>query len=169
MSQQENKTATDANQNNLHFELQKTYIKNSRFNAPQSTELFRPQSEGIALQAQLHVDTKVHKLSNERYEVTLKIAVTALPLKSQTAVYEVEVSQAGLFAISNYREQDFAHILYVSCPSLLFPYARQMLFRLVECGGFPPMVLAPMNFEVMYQQYQERLQKTNQAPMQSGH
>lgn len=169
MSQQQSKTAADALAIDLRFELQKTYIKNSRFHAPQSAELFLPQSQSIALQAQLNVDTKIHKMSNELYEVILKIGVTALPQKSQTAVYHVEVSQAGLFAIANYREQDFAHIMYVSCPSMLFPYARHMLARLVEHGGFPPMVLAPMNFEAVYRQHQERLRETKQAPVQPKH
>jgi preprotein translocase subunit SecB len=168
MSQQQSKTAADAAANSLQFELQKTYIKNSRFHAPQSAELFCSQSQ-LTLQAQLNVDTKIHKLPNGLYEITLKIAVTALPQKSQTAVYQVEVSQGGLFTIANFQEQDLTHILYVSCPSMLFPYARQMLARLVERGGFPPMVLSPMNFEVIHQQYQERLRKTNEAPAQPKH
>jgi preprotein translocase subunit SecB len=163
MSQQKNKTPAGATQNNRRFELEQIYIKNSRFHAPGSAELFRSQAEIPELQIQLHLDTKTHKLSAELYEVVLKVAVTALPQKSQTAIYQAEVSQAGLFVIANYPEQDFAYIANVSCPSMLFPYARQVLSGLAERAGFPSMVLAPMNFEVLHKQYQERLQKTKQA------
>ncbi|HEX5057193.1 MAG TPA: protein-export chaperone SecB [Gammaproteobacteria bacterium] len=168
MSQQEKQPAADA-QNHPRFEPEQIYIKDSRFHASQPAELFRSQSQVPALQIQLHLDTKTYKLTAELYEVALKVAVTALPQNSQTAVYQAEVSQAGLFAISNYGKEDFEHIVNVSCPSMLFPYARQVLSGLIERAGFPSMVLAPMNFEILHKQYQERLQQTNQAPVQPKH
>jgi preprotein translocase subunit SecB len=68
------------------------------------------------------------------------------------------VAQAGIFQISNVPAEDLEPILGVACPNILFPYARETVSSLVNRAGFPPVLLAPINFEALYMQ-----QRANQA------
>ena len=67
-----------------------------------------------------------------------------------------EVTQCGIFRLENIPEEDEAILLAVACPNILFPYAREAVSSEVTRAGFPPMLLAPINFDAMYQQQQEQ-------------
>lgn len=166
MSKQQNKAAGSDTGDNPSFELQRIYVRDVSFHAPKGVEAFRSKQEE-EIKLELNIETR--KLPDDLYEVTLLISVAAVWKKSQTLIYQVEVKQAGLFAIRNIPEKDFMRTINTSCPGILFPYARQTISGLIERGGFPPMLLAPMNFEALHQQYLLQLQQTKEAPAEPKH
>jgi len=72
------------------------------------------------------------------------------------SVFLVELDQAGLFTISGYGDEDQRRLLGIFCPNTLFPYAREAVSSLVTRGGFPPLLLQPINFEAVYAQSQKQ-------------
>ena len=82
----------------------------------------------------------------------------------------VEVQQAGIFFVKNADPAQLSQVVGISCPTTLFPYARESLDNLVVKGGFPPIQLAQVNFEALYvQAMQERQQQQNAAPAPTTH
>lgn len=152
MTEQQNNATGDA-QGQPGFDVQRIYIKDTSFQAPGSTEYFLSNQHGEQPEIKLQLNTEARKLPDDLYEVTLQLSVTAQPKGSQTFIYQVEVKQAGLFAIRNVPEEDFMRLINTSCPGILFPFARQAISGLVERAGFTPMVLAPMNFDALHQQH----------------
>jgi preprotein translocase subunit SecB len=102
------------------------------------------------------VDIQLHHNSNNVeqgvYQTVLTVTVTA-KVKDKT-MFLVEVAQAGVFAVRNIPQQDLEAVLAIACPNILFPYAREVVSDIVVRAGFPPVVLAPVNFEAIYQAQQ---------------
>lgn len=129
--------------------LQKIYVKDVSYEAPNAPQIFQEVGETEQQpQVQLNLGQKSVDLGNDMYEVVLSLTLTCT-LGERTA-YLAEVHQAGVFGIAGFAEEDLAGILSSYCPNLLFPYARQMLSSLVLEGGFPPFLLQPINFEALY-------------------
>jgi len=84
------------------------------------------------------------------YEVVLTVTVTVT--FEDTTVYLVEVKQAGIFHIEGLDEEILGRVTATSCPNILFPFARELISDLVTRGGFPQLLLAPVNFEALYQE-----------------
>ena len=97
------------------------------------------------------------ELEQSLYEVALTITIT---VKSIEAIaYLVEVSQAGIFTLSGFTEEEMGPMLGSFCPNILFPYAREAVSDLVAKGGFPQLLLAPVNFDAMYAQQLQHAQQ----------
>ena len=88
------------------------------------------------------------------YEVRLKITLTT-KLEEKVA-FLVEVQQAGIFTVNRFPDDQREHLLRAYCANILFPYAREVITSKIVSGGFPPLYLAPINFEAIYQQEKER-------------
>ena len=88
------------------------------------------------------------------HEVTVTVTVTA-KLENDRVMFLNEVAQSGIFRLENIPEEDVKLLLAVACPNILFPYAREAVSSTITRAGFPPVLLAPINFEAMYQQAQE--------------
>ncbi len=84
------------------------------------------------------------------FEVALTVTVNAK--HEEKTFFLVEVVKAGIFQIRNVPEQDMEPILAVACPNILFPYVRETISDAINRAGFPPVILAPVNFESLYQQ-----------------
>ena len=135
--------------------LQKIYVKDVSFEAPNAPQIFQEVSEiSEAPQVQLNLTQRATGLGNDLYEVVLSLTLTCT-VNDRTA-YLAEVHQAGLFGIAGFNEVDHAGIIGSYCPNLLFPYARQVISSLVQEGGFPPFLLQPINFEALYAEQQRR-------------
>jgi preprotein translocase subunit SecB len=104
---------------------------------------------------QLNLGQKVADLGNDLYEIVLNLTLTCT-LGERTA-YLAEVEQAGVFGIAGFSDTDRDGIIGSYCPNLLFPYARQVISGLVLEGGFPPFLLQPINFDVLYAEQQRRM------------
>jgi preprotein translocase subunit SecB len=93
----------------------------------------------------------VNKLADNTFEVTLTVTVTT-KVGEQTA-YLVEVQQGGIFHVNNFPEEQMGHMMGAYCPNILFPYAREVVSDLVSKGGFPQLLLTPVNFDGLYAQH----------------
>lgn len=142
--------------------MQKIYVKDVSFEAPNAPQIFQDLDEKDQPQVQLNLGQKATDLGNNMYEVVLSLTLTCT-VGSRTA-YLAEVEQAGLFGIAGFNEMDHAGIIGSYCPNLLFPYARQVISSLVLEGGFPPFLLQPINFEALYAEQVRRRMDQAQQP-----
>ena len=141
------------------FHIQKLYAKDVSFEVPNAPQVF--QETGQA-DIKLSLAQRVEELGENLHEIVLTVTVTA-NVGEKTA-YLVEVSQAGIFMLSGFNEQSAHAVMNTMCPNTLFPYARQLISTLVAEGGFPPLVLQPVNFEQMYaQRMQEMMEEQKQG------
>ena len=136
--------------------IQRLYVKDLSFEAPTTPHVF--QSDW---QPELHVDlnTESNQLQDGLHEVVLRVTVTVKSEKKHA--FLVEVKQAGIFAIKGLSEEQLKPALGIFCPSVLYPYAREVVTDVVTRGGFPQLVLAPVNFESLYAQEQEAQLETH--------
>jgi len=151
---QENKTAAPDNDPQHEFSIQRIYTKDISFESPNSPESFQ-----IEWKPQVDVDLKTEskKLSDDLYEVGLQITVTA-KLENKTA-FLVEIKQAGIFLLKGFAADQIDPMLGSFCPNILFPYARELISETVCRGSFPPLYLAPINFDAFYQDQLEKKKK----------
>ncbi|SEQ84703.1 protein translocase subunit secB [Amphritea atlantica] len=143
------------------FAIQRVYLKDSSFEAPNSPKVFTKQWQP---EINLDMNTATTTLDNGVFEVVLTLTVTAKN-DSDTA-FLVEVQQAGIFTVTGLGEAELHHTLGAFCPSILFPYAREAIDNMVNKGSFPALMLSPVNFDALYaQQMQQKAQaETEEAP-----
>lgn len=146
-----------------HFIIEKIYTKDISFETPNSPQIFSVGEWSPEINLQL--SNKGVKLREGVHEVTLTITVTA-KLKETTA-YLVEVQQAGIFNMQGVGEQELAAIIGSYCPTILFPYARVVISDLVINGGFPQLVLNPVNFDALYAQHLKEMKDKEARRAQS--
>lgn len=137
--------AQAANQN---LAIQKIYIKDISFESPGSPFTFQEEWKP---EINVELNTEVKPLDSNNFDVILKVTVTA-KLADKTA-FLAEVHQAGIFQLAGFDDQQRDFILGSYCPGTLFPYAREIISSLVTHGGYPPVFLAPVNFEALYQEH----------------
>ena len=129
------------------FNIKKIYIKDASFESPASPASFLQQQ---APEVDVQLDVQSNGIDPSHFEVVLTVTGTA-KAEDQT-VFLCEVHQAGLFEISGIPETEMPMVLEITCPSILLPYVRQMVDDLVGNGGYPQLLLHPVNFEALYQQ-----------------
>ncbi len=146
------------------FQIQKLYTKDVSFELPNAPQVF--QEDGQA-DVKMSLAQRVEELGNDLHEVVLTVTVTAT-VDEKTA-YLAEVAQAGIFRLANFNEQTAHAVMNTMCPNTLFPYARQLISTLVGEGGFPPLVLQPVNFEQLYaQRMQQMMEEQKNAAAQGN-
>jgi preprotein translocase subunit SecB len=141
------------------FSIQKLYIKDISFESPDTPSVFtftnwEPQIE-------LNLNNASKKISDGVFEVVL--SVTSTVKNNDKTAFLVEVQQAGIFNISGFNEQDLKYILGAQCMNILFPYAREVVSDLTNRGGFPPLLLNPVNFDALYAQAMQQQQQDAEA------
>ena len=141
--------------------LQKLYVKDASFEAPNAPQIF--QEEGQT-NLQLNMSQKVGNVAENVYEVLLTLTLTCT-LGEKTA-YLAEVQQAGIFGIAGFDNRNLEAILSTYCPNVLFPYARQVVGEMIQNGGFPPYLLQPINFDQIYAEQLRR--RAAQAQGEAG-
>jgi len=127
------------------FTVEKIYIKDVSFEAPNTPQVFSEQGQP---QLGMNLNQKVGRLDEAMYEVVLGVTLTCT-LNDKT-VYLAEVEQAGIFGLSGFDERTLDMMLGTYCPNVLFPYVRQSISDLITSGGFPPFYMQPINFEALY-------------------
>ncbi len=144
----------------MQLALQKIYARDVSFEVPNAPQVF--QAEGQP-QVQLNLSHKATPIGDNNYEVVLTLTVTCT-LNERTA-YLAEVHQAGVFSLVGFGQNDLNAVLGSYCPNVLFPYARQIISDLVQNGGFPPLLLQPINFDALYaQQLQQQASQGDAKP-----
>ncbi len=130
------------------FQIQKIYIKDLSFESPNAPGMF---TDSFQPNVDFEMNTEGNSLGDDLYDVTLTITVTAK--HNDNTAFLVEIKQSGVFSISGFDQDQLGHMLGSYCPNILFPYAREAVSDLVTRGGFPPLLLAPVNFDALYAQH----------------
>ncbi len=151
----------DATAAEQQFIIERVYVKDISFEAPNSPAVFTQEWEP---NTSLNLNTVVNPLGEDHFEVELHVTVSVKGKDEKTA-FLVEVVQAGAFLIKGYPQEQMGHLLASYCPSQLFPYAREVIANLVSKGSFPEMHLSPINFDALYAQ---RLQEEAAAAASNG-
>lgn len=139
--------------------LQKIYVKDLSFESPKVPEIF---ATNIAPQTQLNLRYGNKEVGGDNVEVTLTLTVEAKD--NETTLFLIELTQAGVFHIQGYSAEEKATIVGSFCPNTLYPFAREAIAEMVQKGGFPQLLLQPINFDALYAQaLQERANQVSGA------
>ena len=141
------------------FAIEKVYLRDLSVEVPNAPEAFL---EREAPNVQVNIRSNTRTVQDGMYEVVLIVTISA-KVKDKT-MFLVEAAQAGVFQIRNVPQQDMGAVLGIACPNTLFPYLRETVSTVVSRAGFPPVVLAPMNFEAIYQQQLQQMQQQPPTP-----
>lgn len=136
------------------FNIQRIYVKDVSFEAPNTPHIFK---EDWKPEVQVDLQTNAKKLEEGIFDVDLHITVQ-VQMGEKTA-FLVEVMQAGIFHIEGLTKEQRNHALGSMCPNILYPYAREAISDIVTRGGFPQLLLAPVNFDALYMQHLEQQAK----------
>lgn len=129
------------------FGIQRVYIKDVSFESPQGAAVF---GKAWKPAVQQEISTTTTAMSDDRYEVVLTITITG-KIEDQPA-FLVEVQQAGIFLMKGLTEEQVRQVAGANCPTILFPYAREVIDSLLARGTLPPLMLPPINFDALFQQ-----------------
>jgi preprotein translocase subunit SecB len=147
---------TDAQQAPRQFVLQRIYLKDVSFESPRAPHVFLHSDWQPSINVQ--VENASTQLGEDVYEVALTITASAtieIEGKAET-VFLAEVTQAGIFGITGFEGAELGHILGSVCPTQLFPFSRETIADLVAKGGFPSLMLQPINFDTLYMQHMQQ-------------
>jgi preprotein translocase subunit SecB len=146
-------------QNQPVFSIEKVYVKDVSLEIPNAPQVFL-EREAPQVDIQLHHNSS--RVDDGVYQCVLTITVTAKA--GEKTMFLVEAAQAGIFVARNIPEQELDAVLGIACPNILFPYAREVVSDLTQRAGFPPVILAPVNFEAIYAQQRNQMQQQPAEP-----
>jgi preprotein translocase subunit SecB len=133
------------------FNIEKLYVKDLSLELPNAPQVFM-QADSPQLDVQIHNESQ--HVSDALYEVVVTVTVTAKA--GDKTLFLAEVAQAGLFSIVNVPAEELEPLLGIGCPTILYPYVREVVSDIVTRSGFPPVLLAPVSFEALYMQRQQQ-------------
>ncbi|MBU0485715.1 MAG: protein-export chaperone SecB [Proteobacteria bacterium] len=147
-------TENNSNQPNQDapiFRMQKMYLKDLSFENPNAPDVFMtPQTSP---KVDLNLEIKHRKLDDENWEVTMSITAKVRDEKEgdPKILFIIEIEHAAIFTLKNIPEEHVKTVLSVDCPTLMFPFTRQIMSQLSVDGGFMPFLMDPVNFMALYQ------------------
>lgn len=143
--------------------MQKIYCKDASLEVPMAPQIFSRQWQP---QVDVQVNTDIKPLDNDQYHVVLSVTVTAK--LGEDVAFLAEAHQAGIFVVRGFAtNEERRAILAGYCPGLIFPFARETISDLVQRGGFPQMLLQPINFEALYLEHVNRARAQQQAQVEA--
>lgn len=138
---------------NIVFNIEKVYIKDVSYEAPGVPHAFtQAQNAAAEIGVQLNLEHTVLNPEQGAHEVVLTVTATAK--RENKNIFLVEVKQAGVFRITGVEGDTMQRVLEISCAYVLLPFVRETINELVGKGGFPQLLINPINFEVLYEQKQ---------------
>lgn len=140
------------------LQIKRIYLKDLSFETPMGVEAFN-RAWKPKIDQELNV--QVNNLDDSHYEVVLLMTITAT--MEGKVVFLVEVKQAGLFAINGLEKAQLSQVINTTCPQILFPYTREVIDSTLSRGAFPPLMLPPINFDAVFAQAVQQVQKKNDA------
>jgi preprotein translocase subunit SecB len=144
------------------FAIQRTYLKDLSLEIPNAPQIFL-ESQQPAVEIQLDVSPQA--IVEGIYEVAVTVTVTT-KIGEKTA-FLVEAKEAGIFEVRNVPEEQMPLILNVVCPNIVYPYLRANVADVIQRAGFPPIHLAEINFEALFQQRMQQMQQQAEAAQPS--
>ncbi|MGD2074912.1 MAG: protein-export chaperone SecB [Gammaproteobacteria bacterium] len=146
------------------FAIHRVYLKDASFETPNSPAVFTQEWKP---EVSLQLNSSVNPLESQVYEVVLNVTVTAQ--QGDKTAFLAEIQQAGIFTLRGFDEQQMGSMLGAFCPNTLFPFAREAISDLVVKGGFPQLLLAPINFDALYAQKLRQESPASSPAPQSAH
>lgn len=143
---------SDADSTTPVFSMDKIYVKDLSLEIPHAPQIFL---ERDAPQIDIQLHSAASSVEIGVYEVIVTTTVTAK--LAEKVMFLIEAKQAGIFQVRNLPDEQLEQVLAVTCPNILFPYLREAVSDVSVRGGFAPILLQPINFEVLYQQQKEQL------------
>ncbi len=138
---------------------QKVYLKDVSFETPNSPDIFTREWQP---QLGVEIDNQIASVAEDTWEVVLTI--TATVKVGETTAFLAEVHQAGIFTLRGFEPERLERLQNVYCLRTLYPFACAALSDLVTRGGFPQLVLAPMNFENLYEKRRQQAEAGETDP-----
>jgi preprotein translocase subunit SecB len=153
---------------NKQLMLQKIYIKDFSFESPRAPEVFTTNPQAST---QLNIGSKNNRLDGDHFEVTLTLTIESK--SGDDTLFLIEIAQAGIFALTGYTDDERQVLLGTFCPGTLYPFAREAVAEIASKGGFPQLLLQPINFDAVYAQAMQQRQATAEpkpvtAPGEAG-
>lgn len=146
---------TEATQDQPVFNIDKLYVKDLSLEIPHAPQIFL-ERENPQIEVQLH--TSSNPIDDSVFEVSVTATITAKV--GEKVMFLIEAKQAGIFTIRNIPAAETDPILGIMCPNILYPYLREVVSDVAVRAGFAPVMLNPINFEVLYQQQAETAKVT---------
>ncbi len=163
--EQENQTAApDEEATQGKFGLQKIYVKDVSFEVPDSPMVFQEEWEPSV---NMDIGNTAAKIAEDIFEAVLSVTITVK--SGEKTMYLIEAQQAGIFHIAGLPDESINKMLATTCPNILFPFARETISDLVTRGGFPQLLLAPVNFDALYAQKEYQAQQEKQSNSATTH
>ena len=136
---------------NLTFAINMQYVKDLSFENPRAPQVFANNQS--APQVQVNVDVGARQMAENVYEITLVLNAEAK--SGEDVVFMVELTYAGLFTVPAIPQEQLRPLLLIECPRLLFPFARAIVADATRDGGFPPLMINPIDFAALYRRQAE--------------
>lgn len=149
--------AASQQDNQPRFIIQKIYTKDVSFETPNSPAVFR---EDWKPQLDLQLGNEYTRIDEDNHEIVLVVTVTAKV--NDKVAFICEVKQAGVFSLTGYSDEEMGPLIGSYCPNTVFPFAREVVSDLVIKGGFPQLVLAPVNFDAVYKRKLDSMEQARQ-------
>lgn len=141
------------------FAVSRLYLKDLSYEAPNVPQQFLVAEYKPKIDMELNSTST--SLNNGLHDVNLRVMITAK--QDDKTVFLLEIHYAGVFTLNNFSEEQLKHMLGSFCPNILFPYVRELVDNMIVRGGFPPLNLAPVNFDALYAQYLQRQEAEAQS------
>jgi preprotein translocase subunit SecB len=135
------------------MQINAQYIKDFSFENPNSPSSLQPKTEP---KVEVNVDVQASSLSDHAYEVSLTTSITGRD--DLQTLFIIELIYAGIFTFQGESDDNIEPALLIDCPQLLFPFARSIISNMTQNGGFPPLLLQPVNFAQLYIKSRENLE-----------
>ena len=158
MAKEDNKAAAEEQTQQAGFSIEKIYLKDASLEIPNAPQIFTDRSQP---QVGIELSNFAQQLEENVFQVAIKVTVTS-KIEDKT-VFLVEVTQAGIFQIRGVPEENLEMIVGITCPNILFPYARESVSDLVVRAGFQPVLLNPINFEALFAQQKQQQAEAAEA------
>lgn len=160
-----NTNGHDKNEEAPVFTTHSIYLKDMSYEAPHSPNIFHEEWKP-KIDFDLQMDSQALSESDSIYEVILHVTVTVKLGEGdqEKPAFLIDIQQAGAFTVKNLPAEALKEVLSTTCPTMLFPYARECISNLATRGGFPQLVLPPINFDAMYAHHLATQGKTQTQP-----
>ncbi len=133
------------------FQIEKLYVKDLSLEVPNAPQVFTQPANP---QLEVQVRNEAAQFADGLFEVVVTVTVTARA--EEKTVFLAEASQAGIFSVRGIPQEDLEPLLGIGCPTILYPYVREVISDMVTRAGFPPVVLQPVSFEQAYMQQKQQ-------------
>lgn len=151
---------TSENAPRPEFRMQKMYIKDLSFENPNAPQIFTAQQKmDPAVEVNLQLNNR--QIDEDYWEVALQITAKVSAKEENKVLFIMEIEHAAVFMLRNIPQEHVPMLLGVDCPTLLFPFTRQIVSQVSVDGGYIPFLMEPVNFVALYQNAQKKKEGKN--------